>query len=108
MKKLPILFSRSNRSLTPYAVESYNHAKQRHSVNNLKRMFEKRSPRFFKFTLRDILLSSLKESKPIYVVHWSRYSSLRNVQLYNRFQLMDKINRERHIQWIWSMRHLKI
>ena len=28
--------------------------------------------------------------------------------LYNRFQLIGKINRQRHIQWIWSMHHLKI
>ena len=103
MKKLPLLFSRSNRSLTPYSrstslVNSYS----------LKRIVEKRSPRFFKFSLRDILLSSLKESKPIYTIHWTRYSTLRNVQLYNRFQLIGKINRKRHIQWIWSMHHLKI
>ena len=107
MKKLPLLFSRANRTLTPYArsivsVNSYT------KTNSLKCIFEKRSPRFFRFSLRDIIISSLKESKPVYNTHWTRYSTLKNVQLYNRFQLMDKINRERHIQWIWSMRNLKI
>lgn len=107
MKRLPLLFSRANRSLTPYAISKSTINCYTKTKNTLK-ISEKSSPRFFRFSLRDIIISSLKDSKPVYVAHWTQYSSLRNFHLYNRFQLINKINRDRHIQWIWSIRHLKI
>lgn len=93
----------------PFLFESYARSvkNSQSSCLKLKKTFRP-SPRHFRFSEIDILLSALKNDLPKHYTHWTQYPTLKGVKLYDRVQLLYFKKNRHQVRWLWSLKNMRI